>query len=335
MPSHHDELLNLPSQEPLHNEGSFRDAIPTALTSGPRGSAVQQNLKQASCYPTTNAIAIPSTTYLCWPISYQQSNTSLMVPPVVELQHGQEHTQDAQACSVSLAGAHSTKPCESPQEWPEVMVLLPMAGATESGGGVRTIHHNLPPYLPIQHPHLQSRIYPGTSKAESTILSSAASARLLAVEEGYIGISPGERGMEPEPPAGESPGELYLEIISSRMYSRDDQFSYDRIPYHPSMNPRWYDPSHRGSEHKGIQAPYQLHSWALKVDSNILQEPAKMLYWIQLTHQLAVILHLPETCEKPKDSLGTGGYQLLDFHHQMASWLWKLVPSHRGKDTYL
>ncbi|KAI6158408.1 hypothetical protein EDD17DRAFT_1899517 [Pisolithus thermaeus] len=32
------------------------------------------------------------------------------------------------------------------------------------------------------------------------------------------------------------------------MYSRDDQFSYDGIPYHPSINPGWYDPSHRGSE---------------------------------------------------------------------------------------
>ncbi|KAI6103436.1 hypothetical protein F5141DRAFT_1065251 [Pisolithus sp. B1] len=84
--------------------------------------------------------------------------------------------------------------------------------------------------------HVQ--IYPGTSKAESTVPSSAASARLLAVEEGYVGVSPGERGMEPEPPADELPGELYLEIISSRMYSRDDQFSYDGIPYHLSMKSR-------------------------------------------------------------------------------------------------
>ncbi|KAI6115356.1 hypothetical protein EDD16DRAFT_1708745 [Pisolithus croceorrhizus] len=121
--------------------------------------------------------------------------------------------------------------------------------------------------------HIQCReIYPGTSKAESTIPSSAASARLLAVKEGYVGVLPGERGMEPEPPAGESPGELYLgqphlplphhqrdpqmnrdhwlwvNVGADGMYSRDDQFSYDGIPYHPSMNPRWYDPSHRGSE---------------------------------------------------------------------------------------
>ncbi|KAI6039371.1 hypothetical protein EDC04DRAFT_2603234 [Pisolithus marmoratus] len=178
MPSHHDELLNLPSQEPLCNEGSFRDTIPTALTSGPRGSAVQQNLEQALCYLTTN---------------YQQSNTGLMVPPVVELWHGQENTQDAQACGVPLAAMgdatalHETA-CESPQEWPEVVVSLPMAEATESGGGVGTIHHNPPP----------------------------SSVRLLDAEEGDVGISPGERGMELEPPAGELPGELYLEIISCR-----------------------------------------------------------------------------------------------------------------------
>ncbi|KAI6097396.1 hypothetical protein EV401DRAFT_1895520 [Pisolithus croceorrhizus] len=122
------------------------------------------------------------------------------------------------------------------------------------------------------------------------------------------------------------PDESYLDIISCRMYSRDDQFSYDQIPYHPSMNPGCtrgfghhtnvpppFHAAHKteyanagGSCEQPVRAYCQAQ--ALKVDLDIFQEPTKMLYWIQPVHQLAVILHPPETCEKPKDSLGTGGY---------------------------
>ncbi|KAI6160807.1 hypothetical protein EDD17DRAFT_1509903 [Pisolithus thermaeus] len=247
--------------------------------------------------------------------------------------------------------------CESLQERPEVMVSLPVAGATESGGGIYP--YSILTFSLGDQGHIQ--IYPGTSKAESTIPSSAASARLLAVKEGYVGVLPGERGMEQEPPAGESPGELYLgqphlplphhqrdpqmnrdhwlwvNVGADGMYSRDDQFSYDGIPYHPSMNPRWYDPSHRGSEFI-LPPPYAAHRYPAHSYANdptihwppgmkgfrhhtnvpppfhgvheteYANEPTKMLYWIQPTHQLAAILHLPEMCEKPKDSLGTGGY---------------------------
>ncbi|KAI6098478.1 hypothetical protein F5141DRAFT_1066838 [Pisolithus sp. B1] len=275
MPSHHDELLNLPSQEPLHNEEMQFQQPSHQVQEDQQSSRTlmshTRSLLSLKCncnslnHISVLANQLPAIQY--W--VHHTLNTTLVNVPVAQNQWGMQLLYMKQAWNCNKMNFLT---CESLQEQPEVMVSLPVAGAMESGGGVRTIHHNLPPYLPIQHPHLQSRqprprpvwgvgqnddpdivfnlhqrIYPGTSKAESTIPSSAASVRLLAVKEGYVGISPGERGMEPEPPA---------EIISSRMYSRDDQFSYDGIPYHPSMNPGWYDPSHRGSEvHYG---PYHL-----------------------------------------------------------------------------
>ncbi|KAI6100450.1 hypothetical protein EDD16DRAFT_1717422 [Pisolithus croceorrhizus] len=321
VPSHHGELPNLPSQEPLRNEETQsqqpsrqvqEDQQSSRTLNEPHTIRLPSELHQEPPQPEVQSQLPQPHTHVGQSVTSSQitgaSHPEHHSGEVEELQRGQEHTKDAQACGVPLAGARSTKPmgdatalhetaCESPQEWPEVMVSLPVAGATESGGGVRTIHHNPPPHLPIQHSYLQSRrprprpvravgrnddldvafnlhqrIYPGTSIAESTIPSSAASVRLLAAEEGYVGVSPGERGMELEPPAGESPGELYLgqphlplphcqrdpqmnrdhqlqvNVGADRMYSRDDQFSYDGIPYHPSINPGWYDPSHRGSE---------------------------------------------------------------------------------------
>ncbi|KAI6042181.1 hypothetical protein EDC04DRAFT_2892302 [Pisolithus marmoratus] len=316
MPSHHDKLLNLPSQEPLHNEETQFEQ--------PSHQA-QEDQQSSRTLSELHAIQLPSELHQEPPqpevqpqfpqphICVDQSATSNPIlgashpehhsGELVELQHGQEHTQGAQACGVPLQWGMQLLYMK--QEWPEVMVPLPMAEATESGGSVGTIHHNPPPYLPIQHSHLQSRqprphpvwgvgrnndpdiafnlhrrIYPGTSIAEYMIPSFAASARLLDAEEGDIGISPGERGMELEPPASESPGELYLgqphpplphlqhdpqmnrdhqlqvNVGADRMYSRNDQFSYDGIPYHPSMNPRWYDPSCRGSE--VCYGPYHL-----------------------------------------------------------------------------
>ncbi|KAI6162419.1 hypothetical protein EDD17DRAFT_1757189 [Pisolithus thermaeus] len=224
MPSHHDELLNLPSQEPLCNEETqFQQ--PSCW--------VQEDQQSSRTSSEHHAIQLPSEPHQEPP------------QPKVQLQFPQPHIHVGQSATSN-----------------------PIPGASHPE------HHSGELF------NLHQRIYPGTSKAESMILSSAASARLLAVEEGYVGVSPGERGMEPEPPAGELPGELYLgqphlplphhqhdpqmnrdhqlqvNVGADRMYSRDDQFSYDGIPYHLSMNPGWYDPSHRGSEVR--YGPYHL-----------------------------------------------------------------------------
>lgn len=280
--------------------------LPSELRQQPPQSGVQSQLPQPHICAGESATGNASHEHSSNRIP-GASNPEHRSGEVVELQRGQEHTHDTQARDVPLAGAPGTKPmgdetavretgCESPQERPEVVVSPPVTGATESGEDVRSIHHDPPPHLPVDRSHLQPRrprprpvrvvgrnddpdaafnlhrrIYPGTSVAESTIPISAASVRLLAAEEGYVGISPGERGMEREPPASELPGELYgqprlpqprrqhdpqinrdhqlqVNVGADRMYNRDDQFSYDGIPYHPSMNPGWYDPSCRGSE---------------------------------------------------------------------------------------
>ncbi|KAI6119009.1 hypothetical protein EDD16DRAFT_1706872 [Pisolithus croceorrhizus] len=292
MPSHHGELPNLPSQEPLRNEETQsqqpsrqvqEDQQSSRTLNEPHTIQLPSELHQEPPQPEVQSQLPQPHTHVGQSVTSSRitgaSHPEHHSGEVEELQRGQEHTKDAQACGVPLAGAHSTKPmgdatalhetaCESPQERPEVVVSLPVAGATESGGGIYP--YSILTFSLGNQGHVQ--IYPGTSIAESTIPSSAASVRLLAAEEGYVGVSPGERGMELEPPAGESPGELYLgqphlplphhqrdpqmnrdhqlqvNVGADRMYSRDDQFSYDGIPYHPSINPSWYDPSHRGSE---------------------------------------------------------------------------------------
>ncbi|KAI6024286.1 hypothetical protein EDC04DRAFT_2900246 [Pisolithus marmoratus] len=306
MPSHHDKLPNLPSQEPLHNEETqFKQPSHQA----------QEDQQSSRTLSELCAIQLPSELHqeppqpevqLQFPqphICIDQSATSNLIlgashpehhsGELVELQHGQEHTQGAQACSVPLQWGmrllymkqHVNLHRNGLKSWSHCPWLRPWRVEGVSEPYITTHHHIYQYSIPIfslgNQGHIQCReIYPGTSIAESTIPSFAASVRLLDAEEGDIGISPGERGMELEPPAGEFPGELYLgqphpplphlqhdpqmnrdhqlqvNVGTDRMYSRNDQFSYDGIPYHPSMNPRWYDPSHRGSEvHYGPYHP--------------------------------------------------------------------------------
>ncbi|KAI6017671.1 hypothetical protein PISMIDRAFT_19203 [Pisolithus microcarpus 441] len=126
-------------------------------------------------------------------------------------------------------------------------------------------------------------MYPGTSVAEFPTPNSAASARLLAAEEGSVGVSAGNGEADPDPPMGEFLGEPYTgeahpplprhrhNLQANRdlqsqdqppyvggdgLYSGDEQFSYEGIPYHRSINPGWYDPSGRGSDiHYGAYHP--------------------------------------------------------------------------------
>ncbi|KAI5985343.1 hypothetical protein EDD15DRAFT_2200653 [Pisolithus albus] len=103
---------------------------------------------------------------------------------------------------------------------------------------------------------------------------------LLAAEEGSVGISVGNSEADPDPPMGEFPymGEAHAPLPRRRhnlqmnrdlqsqdqtpyvggdgLYSGDEQFSYEGIPYHRSINPGWYDPSGRGSDiHYGTYHP--------------------------------------------------------------------------------
>ncbi|KAI6016965.1 hypothetical protein PISMIDRAFT_20174 [Pisolithus microcarpus 441] len=122
VPSHHDELLNLPSQEPLCNEGMQsqqpsrqvqEDQQSSRTLSEPCAIQISSELHQEPPQPEVQLQLPQPHTHVGQSVTSNQitgaSHPEHHSGEVVELQHGQEHTKDAQACSVPLAGAHSTK----------------------------------------------------------------------------------------------------------------------------------------------------------------------------------------------------------------------------------
>jgi len=128
--------------------------------------------------------------------------------------------------------------------------------------------------------NLRRRIYPDTyaSVADPKDSISPASCRLLATEEGHIGVRSGpmEAGQDPlvgNPPGARPPGHLPLphhhyempmdravyphdnparlrthEPLPDLAYHDDGRFNYEGAPYHLGINSGWYDPSGRGPD---------------------------------------------------------------------------------------
>ena len=112
------------------------------------------------------------------------------------------------------------------------------------------------------------------SMAEPTASISPASGKLLAAEEGHVGVSAVVGEMRLDPPVGEHPRELYLgqahppaprhpyELslnrdhgqpmhgpVPDRMYSGDARYGHDGNPFHlAGINAGWYEPLARGAE---------------------------------------------------------------------------------------
>ena len=110
--------------------------------------------------------------------------------------------------------------------------------------------------------------------AEPMASISPASGKLLAAEEGHVGVSATVGETRLDPPVGEHPRELYLgqahpplphhpyEVplnrdhdqpvhgpVTDRMYNGDARYGHEGIPFHlASINTSWYDPLARGPE---------------------------------------------------------------------------------------
>ena len=97
--------------------------------------------------------------------------------------------------------------------------------------------------------------------AEPTVAMSPASGRLLAAEEGHIGVYSGDEVMMLDPPVGKHLRELHLgqahrplprhqeTSLPSRIYSGDAWFGHEGVPLHlGAINTSWYDPLGRGAE---------------------------------------------------------------------------------------
>ena len=127
--------------------------------------------------------------------------------------------------------------------------------------------------------NLRRRIYPDAyaSTADPMDSVSPASCRLLAAKEGHIAVRSGDMeaghdSLVNNPPGTRLPGHLPLprchykmqvereaylhnnparrphEPLPDPVYHSNDQFNYDRVPYHPGINTGWYDPSGRGPD---------------------------------------------------------------------------------------
>ena len=123
------------------------------------------------------------------------------------------------------------------------------------------VGHNIDPEEAF---NLRRRVYPldfNASMAEPTVAMSPASGRLLAAEEGHIGVYSGDEVMKLDPPVGKHLRELHLGqahrplprhqemSLPSRIYSGDAQFGHEGVLLHlGTINTGWYDPLGRGAE---------------------------------------------------------------------------------------
>jgi len=183
----------------------------------------------------------------------------------------------------------------------EVTAPLPVIGTTESRGSPTDLPTRLHPQSGRPRPravqrvglnndpdeafNLRRRVYPldrDVSMAEPTTSISPASGKLLAAEEGHIGVLSGVGETRLDPPVGEHPRELHLGQVRpppprhpyelglnrdhdqpihgplpDRMYSGDARYGHEGILFHlAGIKAGWYDPPGLGRGPEARYGPY-------------------------------------------------------------------------------